>query len=320
MLSRLLEIYRERRLFLRGLVYCEYNLLVRTKKMTTLNDTLFSIPTSYFVYDAKNMPYKNQPMSHFALTDALIQYSGYQKQPILHFWNTSPLVILGMMDTKLPYFKEALPLLEEQNHAYVVRNSGGLAVVSDPGVLNISLIFPEEEKRLSINEGYERMHHLINRAFASFGKSIEAIEIPDSYCPGEYDLSIDGRKIAGISQRRIKGGIAIMIYLSVNGNQKQRADMIRAFYDKGLQGKQTKWHFPKVRSEVMTTLEEAFGQVISTSEVKRRIRAVIDQPSFPLQKGQYTDRIHQQYMLGLEKMKKRNKQVLKEAYREEEFE
>lgn len=288
--------------------------------MTKLTATPFPISSSFSVYDANDMPYKHQHMSHFALTDALIQYSGYKKQPVLHFWSTSPLVILGMMDTKLPYFKEALSLFEEKNHAYVVRNSGGLAVVSDPGVLNISLIFPEEETRLSINAGYERMHHLINQAFASFNKKIEAVEIPDSYCPGEYDLSIDGKKIAGISQRRIKGGIAIMIYLSVNGNQNKRAEMIHDFYEKGLQNEETKWHFPTVRPEVMTTLEEAFDHKLSISEVKRRIRAVVNQPSYPLKEGQYTDRIHHQYMLGLEKMKKRNRQVLKEAYRAEELE
>lgn len=276
-----------------------------------------TIKTPFLVYDSKNMPYKKNTMVHFALTDAFIQYAGVTRQPIVHFWTTDPLVILGMMDTKLPYFKEALTILTDYKHSFIVRNSGGLAVVSDPGILNISLIFPEEEERITINEGYERMHALINTAFSSFGKKIEAIEIPHSYCPGEYDLSIDGKKIAGISQRRIKGGVAIMIYLSVNGDQAERAEMIRSFYEKGLQGEETKWHFPDVKPEVMTTLEDAFKTTLSVAEVKRRIKVSLSTSSNSLTEGKYTDSINHQYMLGFEKMKKRNQQLLKESFNEE---
>jgi lipoate-protein ligase A len=42
--------------------------------------------------------------------------------------------------------------------------------------------------------------------------------IEHSYCPGKFDLSIDGKKFAGISQRRVRGGIAVQIYLCVEGN------------------------------------------------------------------------------------------------------
>lgn len=289
--------------------------------MPSTYTTPFTIKQSFSIYDEEHTPYSLKPMSYFALTDALIRYAGLKNQPIIHFWTSPPLVVLGMMDTKLPYFlQSALPFLTENNYRYVVRNSGGLAVVSDPGVLNLTLIFPEEKKRLSINEGYERMHHLISHAFASFGKKIEAVEIPDSYCPGEYDLSIDGKKIAGIAQRRLSGGIAIMIYLSVNGDQSKRARLIRSFYDRGLQGKESKWHFPSVRPEVMTTLAETFDHPLSVTEAKRRICSSLDAPSFPLKKGVYTDAINHQYMVGLEKMKKRNQQFLKEAYNEDTFE
>ena len=41
-------------------------------------------------------------------------------------------------------------------------------------------------------------------------------EIVGSYCPGSYDLSIDGKKFAGISQRRLKkGSPSKFIYVSM---------------------------------------------------------------------------------------------------------
>lgn len=278
--------------------------------MTLLNKIPIPTQKPFLLFDSESTPFALTPLSPFALTDAFIQYTVDTKQPILHFWSTDPLVILGMMDTKLPEFEPALSVLKETQHEYVVRNSGGLAVVSDPGVLNLSLIFPEEDHRISINEGYRRMHYLIEQTFRVYGKTIDAIEIPDSYCPGEYDLSIDGKKIAGISQRRIKGGVAIMIYLSVNGDQIKRGELIQSFYQKGLDGKETKWKFPEVRPDSMTTLEEAFNTPFSVVQVKHSIALTLQTLTVQLGAGMYTESIHQNYLTGMEKMKKRNEKLL----------
>ncbi|WP_225743114.1 lipoate--protein ligase family protein [Marinilactibacillus sp. Marseille-P9653] len=278
--------------------------------MTPLTELSIPDEKPYLLFDSESSPFERTPASPFALTDAFIDYAVRLEQPVLHFWSTKPLVILGMMDTKLPYLDTALTVLKEAKYDFVVRNSGGLAVVSDPGILNISLIFPEGDERLTITEGYQRMHHLIEQTFKSYGKSIDAIEIPDSYCPGDYDLSIDGKKIAGISQRRIKGGIAIMIYISVTGDQNARGNLIRTFYEKGLSGTKTKWTFPNVRPSSMTTLEEVFGIPFSLVQVKQSITMTIQKLTTQLSLGQYDKDLEKNYLEGMEKMKKRNEKVL----------
>lgn len=262
----------------------------------------------YLLFDEVPSAYTAHSYAPFALTDAFIKEAGEINQPILHFWQTQPLIILGMMDTKLPFLTEALPSFSRNGYPYMVRNSGGLAVVSDEGVLNFSMIFPEEDHRLSIDEAYSRMHHVIQASFASFNQPIEAYEIAESYCPGDFDLSIEGKKIAGISQRRIRGGIAIMIYLSVFGDQRKRAHMIRDFYELGLKETETKWTFPVVDSNVMTTLEEAFGISLTISEVKQRILSVFETVS--LHKGDITPSIQEAYKEGFEKMNARNDKLL----------
>ncbi|MEC6749208.1 lipoate--protein ligase family protein [Marinilactibacillus sp. XAAS-LB27] len=278
--------------------------------MTPLTELSIPNEKPYLLFDSESSPFERTPASPFALTDAFIDYAVRLEQPVLHFWSTEPLVILGMMDTKLPYLDTALTILKEAEYDYVVRNSGGLAVVSDPGILNISLIFPEGDTRLTITEGYQRMHYLIEQTFKSYGKSIDAIEIPDSYCPGDYDLSIDGRKIAGISQRRIKGGIAIMIYISVTGDQGARGNLIRTFYEKGLSGTETKWTFPNVRPSSMTTLEEVFKIPFSLVQVKQSVTMTLQKLTTQLSLGQYDKEIEKNYLEGMEKMKKRNEKVL----------
>lgn len=275
-----------------------------------MTDFLQEMASPFLLFDDLPSTYTDHPYSPFALTDALIQEAGEKKQPILHFWTTPKQIILGMLDTKLPYLNDALPIFSSYGYPYMVRNSGGLAVVSDEGVLNFSIFFPEGETRLSINEGYERMHDILQKAFASYGKSIQAYEISDSYCPGDFDLSIEGKKIAGIAQRRLRGGIAIMIYLSVYGDQKKRAEMIREFYDLGLKQKETKWDFPTVHPEVMTTLEDAFGETLSIEQTKHKIKQVFTEAGIELVEADITSSIQEAYEEGFKKMKTRNEKML----------
>jgi len=278
------------------------------------------IDKPFNIYHADTFPGETDPMTYFALTDALIAYAGKFDQPIIYFWPTKDLVFLGMVDTKLPYIQSALPILSSNNYDYVVRNAGGLAVVSDPGVLNFSMIFPENHDHLSINEAYERMYSLISVVLKPYHVKIDAIEIEESYCPGDYDLSIDGKKIAGIAQRRIKGGISVMVYLSVNGDQQNRGEMIRDFYDTGLQGEDSNYDYPNINPDVMTTLEEALGVHITIHEVIDKIITVINeiQETESLKVGEYNNYIRSEYQLAYEKMVKRNNKLLKDPFKERE--
>lgn len=268
----------------------------------------------FALYDSTTMPYKeHQHLSHFAITDAFITYAGETKQPIIHFWQTSPLVILGMMDTKVGHFKKALEVIKDYEHDYIIRNSGGLGVISDPGVLNISLIYPTSEERLSIDQAYEMMLRFVQDALYPLfpGKKIEAYEITNSYCFGDYDLSIDRKKIAGISQRRIQNGIAVMIYISVSGDQKCRAQIMKDFYKEGLDGSEPSGRYPHILPEVMTTLEEAYGTAITIEEVKVWLLKQLD-----WFQGNYNESIDNYFKEGLEKMYRRNERFLGEYFLE----
>lgn len=264
---------------------------------------------SFYVFDSTTMPFqKYGHYSHFALTDALIRYSAKYQQPILHFWQTTPLIILGMMDTKIGHFKEVVQIFENYHHDYVIRNSGGLAVVSDPGVLNVSLIYPSaKNNRLTIDQAYEFMLDFIRQTFyQDFPEyEIEAYEIKHSYCFGDYDVSINGQKIAGISQRRIQGGVAIMLYISVNGDQTKRAEILKEFYAVGLDGAEPENRYPLIKSEVMTTLEKAFRTTLTVEDVKRMMLSHLDWSS-----GKYHADIHHAFHDAFEKISKRNRRFL----------
>ncbi|RAV24417.1 lipoate--protein ligase family protein, partial [Staphylococcus warneri] len=88
--------------------------------------------------------------------------------------------------------------------------------VLDQGVLNISLIF-KGQTETTIDEACTVMYLLICKMFEDEDVNIDTPEIEHSYCPWKFDLSINGKKFAGISHRRVRGGIAVQIYLCVEG-------------------------------------------------------------------------------------------------------
>jgi len=211
-------------------------------------------------------------LNSFGMDDTLCALVGGGSAPAtVRTWVHDKTIVLGIQDTRLPHLSEALEFLHSQGYQTIVRNSGGLAVVLDKDVLNISLILPEREKGIDINSGYDTMWQLIKMMFTDFKADIEAKEIVGSYCPGSYDLSIKGRKFAGISQRRIRGGVAVQIYLCVNGSGQKRGEIIRQFYKIGVGEKQTKFAYPVIQPHVMASMSELLGVELTVNQVMTRL-------------------------------------------------
>jgi octanoyl-[GcvH]:protein N-octanoyltransferase len=226
-------------------------------------------------------------LQSFATDDTLCESVGTgNSAAVARAWVHHQTVVLGIQDTRLPFLQEGLSFLEQQGYQYIVRNSGGLAVVLDEGVLNLSLILPEREKGIDINRGYDAMWLLIKELFADLPVEIEAREISGSYCPGSYDLSIDGKKFAGISQRRLKKGVAVQIYLCVSGSGSERAKLVREFYERAINGTETKFSFPIIQPEVMSSLSELLGTELTVQDVILRLLTFLNKTSKEILPGQ----------------------------------
>jgi len=214
-------------------------------------------------------------LTSFAIDDALAtSVSNKKSPPTMRTWVHPKTVVLGIPDARVPFLAEGVQLLKNEGYHVIVRNSGGLAVALDEGVLNLSLILPEV-KHLSIHDCYEAMVSFVQYMLKDLTNDIKAFEIVDSYCPGDYDLSINNQKFAGISQRRIKDGAAIQIYLDVEGNSKQRAQLIRRFYDKSIQSNETKFTYPQVNPDKMASLSTLLGIDLTVPDLMTRVLSTL---------------------------------------------
>ncbi|MFD1032947.1 lipoate--protein ligase family protein [Metaplanococcus flavidus] len=266
---------------------------------------LFTEETEWRFWDQSLSAKNRSALESFAADDLLCELVGSgASAPTIRTWVHDDTIVLGIQDHRLPHINEGLKLLKERGFTPIVRNSGGLAVVLDAGVLNISIVLSEEESAIDIPEGYDMMLELVRMLFPE--AEVDAYEIVGSYCPGSYDLSIGGRKFAGISQRRIRKGIAVQVYLCVEGSGSERAALIRDFYERGLKGEETKFAYPSIQPETMASLSELLGRTITVAEVVVDLYNLLEKPQLKSLQPEETER----YGYYLKRVVERNAKML----------
>lgn len=229
-------------------------------------------------------------------------YSDHSAFGVIHWYPYAyPAVLLGTRDARLPEVTAGIRYLEEQGYQVVLRPHGGLAVVCDPGVINVSLVSDNQHYPLSIDEAYEQMVAWISQALAPLGLEVESYEIPDSYCPGKFDLVLNDKKIGGIAQRRFKTGVTTAAYLSVNGSQDERSELIRTFYEIS----QADESYPAVRAEVMTTIEEELGKPFRVDDLYELLINTVHNYSITEQRTFVDFFLSQHYGKAVERLDKR---------------
>lgn len=193
-----------------------------------------SLPWShaFHIIDTSSKLLQADPWQPFALDELLCQLAHQHQIGFAHIWRHTNGFILGQKDSHLPYAQQAMEWLEHKGYQPIIRNSGGAAVPLDKDIVNISLIFPIQGNNYSnYNQDFHRMYELIAQAMAYTGKKVEIGEIQGAFCPGDYDLSVDGFKFCGIAQRRKLNAFAVQAFVIVDGKGSDRTKLVRAFYE-----------------------------------------------------------------------------------------
>jgi octanoyl-[GcvH]:protein N-octanoyltransferase len=192
----------------------------------------------------------------FALDELLCRQTGKGGPAICHLWRHPHAFVLGLRDSRLPQAKEALHWLASLGRSTAVRNTGGAGVPLDPGVINISLILPKTAgDDRHFHQDFEQMYTLIREALRETGYTIEKGEIQGAFCPGDYDLSIAGRKFCGIAQRRQAKAYIVQAFVIAEGSGRERAKLAREFYERAAIGA-AQPDYPIVEEQSTASIEE----------------------------------------------------------------
>jgi len=153
-------------------------------------------------------------------------------------WQSTQGLCLTRKEHRLPHFAQAKAALAAQGHELATRRSGGTVVAQGAGILNITQLSLDYGPR-NIGRSYMEFCKSMQTRFAALGFEVEIGPVSGSYCDGDYNLILDGKKLAGTSQRWVKGPDKAFITLNhavilitANGSEAtQRVNMFHAIAD-----------------------------------------------------------------------------------------
>jgi len=149
----------------------------------------------------------NAPESALAGDIALLEQVGAGAPAAARLWRMTNALIVPSRISSLPGFAEACATSTANDWPVLVRATGGAPVPQFPGMLNIALAYRvAADQPWSIDDAYRHLAQILTAALKPLGLDAVTGEIADAFCPGRYDLSLAGRKIAGLAQRRKRAG------------------------------------------------------------------------------------------------------------------
>ncbi|WP_027414912.1 lipoate--protein ligase family protein [Aneurinibacillus terranovensis] len=244
----------------------------------------------------------------FAIDDTLCSSVSSGRSPAaLRTWVHQHNVVLGNRDYKLTNIGDGIRYLAEEGYQAIVRNSGGAAVVLDEGVLNISLVLPAEGIFSEINAGYKAMVELIRLLLEPYHVTVDTGEVHGSYCPGEYDVSIGGRKFGGLAQRRRRGAVAVQAFLLIAGSGGKRAELLRSFYSRAAGSEDT--GYPEIIPERLASLAELVDKEINVPLVMEELTSLLQRRSEQVLFSQLLPEEIEEFNKSVESMKTRNPHI-----------
>jgi len=132
----------------------------------------------------------------------------------LMLWQAKTPTLVLPSGNKWPESDKLKDALANNNWQLLSRKTGGAPVPQCPGVINLShmYVWPDEQA-YSITAAYQNLCAVLNTFFSALGLKSKAHATEFSYCDGDYNLNINGKKIVGTAQRVIlkKGGGRIVL-------------------------------------------------------------------------------------------------------------
>jgi octanoyl-[GcvH]:protein N-octanoyltransferase len=220
------------------------------------------------------LPTRHTPDQILAEEQGWLRDCARDGQPRAHLWQAPQCLIVTRKDTRLPRYQAACEQLAREGWPVHVRDSGGTAVPHGPGILNLSLLLPRTAADLA--HYYRLLGAPLLALLGEHGLEGSYDFVPGSFCDGQYNLVIEGRKVTGTAQRWLApgqdhgGAVLAQAMLLVAGDVDEGTRMASRFYE--LAGGELRF-----LPDTSTTLANCIGWRGSeeqlVAQVRRRLQA-----------------------------------------------
>lgn len=135
-----------------------------------------------------------------AVTRRLLSLAGTRGEPAVRVWRPHRHVAFGPRDVRHEGFTLARRHAELEGFTAAERSVGGHPVAFTGSTVAFTHVVPVDNPRTGLTERYDAILATLDRALAALGVDATPGEPPDSFCPGSYSRSADG-KLLGVAQR-----------------------------------------------------------------------------------------------------------------------
>lgn len=152
-------------------------------------------------------------------TADMLAWTARNEEPTLRVWTPERQLAFGRRDVRADTYEEAARIAREAGFEPYERSVGGRAVAYTGTTVAFARAVPADDIRTGMNERYEDAATMVQRALWKLDVAAQRGEPADTFCPGDYSLSYNG-KIAGIAQRVRKGAALVSGVILVDGHEE----------------------------------------------------------------------------------------------------
>lgn len=133
-----------------------------------------------------------------ALLDSVVNgetHSGF------FIWRANPAIVVPRSLANKPKFPDACERLAAEDYPVIIRATGGDLTPQSPGLINVALAFRQQRSKTAIRDSYLKLCTPLIDWLEQLGVEAYCGSVQGAFCDGEYNLVVDGRKLAGTAQR-----------------------------------------------------------------------------------------------------------------------
>ena len=222
------------------------------------------------------LPTRHTPDQILAEEQRWLRDCAHDGLPRAQLWQAPQCLIVTRKDMRLPRYQAACEQLTAEGWPVHVRDSGGTAVPHGAGILNLSLLLPRTTTDLG--HYYRLLGAPLLALLAEHGLEGNYDFVPGSFCDGQYNLVIGGRKVTGTAQRWLApgqdhgGAVLAQAMLLVAGDVDEGTRMASRFYE--LAGGELRF-LPGTSTTLAQAIhwQESYGELVA--EVNHRLRRLL---------------------------------------------
>ncbi|TWX66328.1 lipoate--protein ligase [Colwellia demingiae] len=147
-------------------------------------------------------------------TQIIAQIQAEELKQCLMLWQAKEATLVLPAGKKWLESDELKAGLSAEKWLLQARKTGGAPVPQCPGIINLSHLYLwSNDTPYSITQAYENLCTVLHAFFRQFNLTSQAHATEFSYCDGDYNINLNGKKVVGTAQRVIikKGGGKIVL-------------------------------------------------------------------------------------------------------------